>query len=158
MTELERLRKEVDDAAQLLREAQVAHDEAAKKYINAKQAYDREYRKSQNCTTCRYSIVLDFSLDGWHNLCGCENAPCTCCNTVCDYYKPDNRYTKTLKENILSKEYRQISPEEYEGFKSLGFDLFEDDLETTNERYEIAKAEKVVKILKILNPAWESDN
>lgn len=69
---------------------------------------EKTYGGMFNCRNCRYDIGLDFSGDGWHNLCGNTNADtCTCCGGPCTKFKPDTQYTKWLKLNSD----HSISPE-----------------------------------------------
>ena len=61
---------------------------------------EKTYGDMFHCSHCRYDIGLDFSSDGWHNLCGNPNADtCTCCGGPCTKFKPDTQYTKWLKHN-----------------------------------------------------------
>ncbi len=76
-----------------------------------------KFGKQPNCRDCRYSIGLDFSPDGWHNLCGNEDATrCTCCNDFCDRFKPDSELTAYIKEHCDA----HISGDDAEGLKELG--------------------------------------
>lgn len=50
-----------------------------------------EFNKDINCETCKYGYFVDYSSDGWHNLCGANN--CYLCaeqsNYCNDYIKGD---------------------------------------------------------------------
>lgn len=71
---------------------------------------EKTYGQDFCCEKCRYNAVLDFSGDGWHNLCGnyIHADCCTCCNHNCKAYKPDTHYTKWIKHCVgqISKEYQ----------------------------------------------------
>lgn len=46
------------------------------------------FNEKVNCNTCKHGYFLDFSVDGWHNLCG--NYNCYLCAGVfgeCDDYE-----------------------------------------------------------------------
>lgn len=143
MTKLEELKEAMDKA---IEEFNIVHEEFRKKnnaQIQAKQAYEKELWKDKTCDSCMYSIVLEDYGD--HNKCGCEDAPCTCCNRYCEYYQPDTCITKALKEDAELNESKWCSfslfPEEVEGLKKLGFDIY-------NPQYD-TDGDTVVNIMKI---------
>jgi hypothetical protein len=54
-----------------------------------------QFDKDKNCDTCKHGYFLDFSLDGYHNLCGAgECYLCAKIHRKCDSYEqgeaPDN--------------------------------------------------------------------
>lgn len=67
---------------------------------NARREYEKELYKHENCGNCKYGVILDHSDISDHNICGCKDAPCTCCNAWCEYYQPDTPLTKAIKENL----------------------------------------------------------
>lgn len=86
-----------------------------------------KYGKKPQCEDCRYIVAIDFSSDGWHNLCGNEKAPCTCCHNGCEYFKPDNVYTKYLKDAHCGA----ISVDKVRAFKCIcGDSIFTDNKDT----------------------------
>ena len=143
MTKLEELKEAMDKA---IEEFNIVHEEFRKKnnaQIQAKQAYEKELWKDKTCDSCMYSIVLEDYGD--HNKCGCEDAPCTCCNRYCEYYQPDTCITKALKEDAELNESKWcdffLSPEEVEGLNKLGFDIYKPQYDTDGDT--------VVNIMKI---------
>ena len=66
----------------------------------ARADYERELYKNESCSTCKYNVITDFSLEGDHNLCGCDDAPCTCCHDWCENYQPDTPLTKAIKDTL----------------------------------------------------------
>jgi hypothetical protein len=86
--------------------------------------YERKeelYGNKFNCCYCRYNAVNDFSADGWHNLCGKKN--CTCCNSNCEKYEPDDEFSLFIKKNVhlsgLSMFQGYIDFEEHRALKTL---------------------------------------
>lgn len=149
MSELDELKELMDIAEAKAKECENAWRKANEEVTKARNAYEKERDKDKSCDSCRYSIVLDFSSDGWHNLCGNSNAPCTCCNSKCEYYKPDTTITKAIKEFYNNKDKfsgPNLDKEVIEGLKLLGYDVFH---ECTPDDYAQRKAEEVVEILKI---------
>lgn len=153
MDTLDELKELMDIAEAKAKECEIAWRKTNEEYTKARNAYEKERDKDKSCESCMYSIVLDFSDDGWHNLCGNSNAPCTCCNSKCEYYKPDNIITKAIKEYFNSKDkFRgpNLDKEVIKGLKLLGYDVF--NTYTPDEYaddYVQRKAEEVVEILKI---------
>lgn len=86
---------------------------------NALTDYERELYKNNNCSTCKYSVITDVDYIGEHNICGCKDAPCTCCNARCEHYQPDTPLTKAIKENINGC----IDLETYKGLKLFYGDI-----------------------------------
>lgn len=150
MDELNELKELMDIAEAKAIGCEHAWRKANEEFAKAKQAYEKERDKDKKCESCMYNIVLDFSEDGWHNLCGNPNAPCTCCNSKCEYYKPDNVTTKAVKDYYNNKDkFRgpNLDKEVIKGLKLLGYDVF---YEYTPDDYAQRKAKEVVEILKIL--------
>lgn len=147
MDKLDELKELMDIAEAKAKECENAWRKTNEEFIKARNAYEKERDKDKSCESCRYSIVLDFSFDGWHNLCGNSNAPCTCCNSKCEYYKPDTIITNAIKEYYNSR-FRgpNLDKEVIEGLKMLGYDVFH---EYTPDGYAQRKAEEVVEILKL---------
>ena len=107
--------------------------------------YERKtalYGDHFNCNYCKYNAINDFSLDGWHNLCGKDK--CTCCNSECELYEPDDEFSLFIKENIhlsgLSMFKGHINFNEHNALKNL---LGGDPLDCTELQ------EKAIKILTI---------
>ena len=149
MSELDELKELMDTAEAKAKGCENAWRKANADFIKARDAYEKERDKDKSCESCQYSIVLDFSADGWHNLCGNSNAPCTCCNSKCMYYKPDNIITGAIKEYFNSKDKfdgTNLDKETVKGLKLLGYDVF---YEYTPDDYAQRKAKEVVEILKI---------
>ena len=140
MEKLEELKLKLDEEKNLLDEVEIKYKEQTEKYRKAQREWELEYYKDKTCSSCRYSVELDFSLDGWHNLCGCDGAVCTCCHHYCDYYKPDNAVTEAIKKHDQDP---NLSPEIVEGLKILGIDIFSESVDEDD-------ATKVVEILIIL--------
>ena len=69
-------------------------------YDQLEKQYGADFRQSK----CKFDAVFRLSSDGWHNMCGCYQASCTCCNCPCTYYQPDNDISKWIKENLASIE------------------------------------------------------
>ncbi len=100
--------------ADKIEELKLAYEKAEKEYQDAykefnhkcneknraKAEYERELYKHENCGSCKYGVITDYSYAGDHNICGCKDAPCTCCNTWCEHYQPDTPLTKAIKENL----------------------------------------------------------
>ena len=80
--------------------------------------YERELYKSENCSTCKYDVISDLSPGGDHNLCGCDDAPCTCCHSWCENYQPDTPLTKAIKDL-----HCYIGFAEYKGLKNFYADI-----------------------------------
>lgn len=95
---------------------------------------EQEYGKDFCCDKCRYYAFYDFSGDGWHNECAYPSAPCTCCNTFCQHYRPDTEITKWIKEN-----YEQLPIEEFHAFTQFLLEPFVEE-RTTPEKMELMKA------------------
>lgn len=149
MDTLDELKELMDIAEAKAKECEIAWRKTNEEFVKARNAYEKERDKDKSCESCRYSIVLDFSGDGWHNLCGNSNAPCTCCNSKCEYYKPDNVVTKAIKEYYNNKDKfsgPNLDKEVIKGLKLLGYDVFH---EYTPDDYAQRKAEEVVEILKL---------
>lgn len=149
MDTLNELKELMDIAEAKAKECENAWRKANDDFAKARTAYEKERDRDKSCESCQYSIVLDFSEDGWHNLCGNSNAPCTCCHGKCEYYKPDNAITNAIKEYYNSKDrFRgpNLDKEVIKGLKLLGYDVFH---EYTPDDYAQRKAEEVVEILKI---------
>lgn len=95
---------------------------------------EQTYGKDFSCSKCRYNAVLDFSGDGWHNLCGnyIHADCCTCCNHNCAAYKPDTRYTKWIKYCVgqISKDYKRAIDIVFK------VNLFGDDGSIPREKWE----------------------
>lgn len=107
-----------------------------------------KYGDNMKCKNCRYDAVQDFSSDGWHNCCGNEDTyACTCCQSYCEYFEPDNEITKFIKENV---KYGHIFKDHYEGIKSLAGNIFT----ITNPPV----IEKMINILKITESLKENVN
>ena len=102
---------------------------------------EKTYGDRFNCSHCRFNIALGFSPEGFHNLCGNWQAPCTCCHRNCTFYKPDTIYTKWIKEKI---EDFHLSFDEVRAIKDL-FDvsIYEDDI--PKEKWELIK--KIIIII-----------
>lgn len=97
------------------------------------------------CKTCKYSAVLNFSEDGWHNLCGMPGAPCTCCNGFCDKYQPDNIFTQYIKDICYNG---QISQKQFEALRILELYIF-----TNPEEYPWTQ-EKIDLFTHIINTCY----
>ena len=96
---------------------------------------EKTYGNKFSCSYCRFNAVLDFSGDGWHNLCGNKYAPCTCCHNNCEKYEPDTRYTKWIKKHC-----EHISPEYREAInKVFGVNLFGNEGSISEEKWEAIK-------------------
>ena len=109
----------------------------------------KEFYKDKSCDSCRYSIALDFSGDGWHNLCGNSIAPCTCFHNKCEYYKHDNLITKAIKDYYAEKEQNpNLDKWVIEGLKTLRLDVYADYPNFVES--EKRDAEKVINILKVI--------
>ena len=95
---------------------------------------EKTYGKDFSCDKCRYDAVLDFSGDGWHNLCGnyIHADCCTCCNHNCAAYKSDTRYTKWIKYCVgqISKDYQHAIDMVFK------VNLFGDDGSISEEKWE----------------------
>jgi hypothetical protein len=98
---------------------------------------EKTYGKDFCCEKCRYNAVLDFSGDGWHNLCGnyIHADCCTCCNHNCAAYKPDTRYTKWIKHCVgqISKDYQHAIDIVFK------VNLFGDDGSISEEKWDEIK-------------------
>ena len=94
---------------------------------------EEEYGDKFCCEYCRFNAFYDFSGDGWHNKCGHYSAPCTCCNSFCTHYQPDNELTKWIKDTqgSLRKDILNALHE----FKLYPFD----DKSLTKEKIEFIK-------------------
>lgn len=103
---------------------------------------ERIYGKEFSCDYCRFNAVLDFSGDGWHNLCGNGFADCcTCCHSHCEKYLPDTRYTKWIKKHC-----EQISPEYKEALnRTFGVNLFGMEGSIPEEKWEAIKRAFVLR-------------
>ena len=107
MTELEKLKATLDQAQKDVEEAFKVYDEKRRACRVANAYYEKELYKDCSCRNCRYYSIHDSSFDGWHNVCGAEDAPCTCCNSLCDKFKIDNCITTWLKaKNIYLSPYQ----------------------------------------------------
>ena len=95
--------------------------------------------RGKTCKTCRYSAVYTTSFDGWHNMCGHDEASCTCCHDKCEHYLPDNPVTKFLKEELNI----HISPTYYEALKVLCGDMMHLDEDADGPAVE--KFKNVIK-------------
>lgn len=149
MSDLNELKELMDIAEAKARECENAWRKANDDFVEARNAYEEERDKDKSCDSCRYSIVLDFSPDGWHNLCGNDKAPCTCCHRKCEYYKPDNIVTKKIKDyyHRASKfDAPNFDNDTIEGLDLLGYDVYE---ESDNEERAQSEANEVIEILKI---------
>lgn len=94
-----------------------------------RQALRTQYGDKYNCAFCRFVVVLGFSYDGWHNLCGADI--CTCCHNCCDQYKPDNAATAYIKDILKSNATligAHISREEHNALEELDARIFEDNV------------------------------
>ena len=127
MSELDELKELMDTAEAKAKGCENAWRKANADFIKARDAYEKERDKDKSCESCQYSIVLDFSADGWHNLCGNSNAPCTCCNSKCMYYKPDNIITGAIKEYFNSKD--KLLPTITQTIKEMGFTVTAEGIE-----------------------------
>ena len=145
---IDELKLNMDKEKEMLDKLKEECKQQERNYLAAKAAYEKEFYKGKTCNSCIYSVVLDFSFDGWHNLCGCDDAPCTCCHDHCEHYKPDNLLTSKLKEVFKENDYpiRSLEPDDVEGLKSLGIDIFSP---SDNEEILSKTAEKVVDILRL---------
>ena len=94
--------------------------------------------KGKTCKTCRYSAVFTTSFDGWHNMCGHEEASCTCCYDHCEHYLPDNPITQFVKDNDF-----HISPKYYEALKTLSGDMMKFDVDASGPAIE--KMKNIIK-------------
>lgn len=114
--------------------------------------FDYEEKKAKygdkfTCEFCMYNAYHGFSPDGWHNTCGANN--CTCCNSNCRKYEPDNDVTLFIKQHIRADSgflrsihtngYGYIDDEEYRGIKYLIGDIF--------NPYD--QSEKMIELLKV---------
>lgn len=91
-----------------------------------------KYGDKFTCEYCKFNAVQDCSGDGWHNTCGADN--CTCCQSVCEKYEPDNEITLFIKKNIRANSgllrsdktngYGHIDEGEYRAIKELVGDIF----------------------------------
>lgn len=110
-------------------------------------AAEREYNKvkyrGKTCKTCRYSAIHETSFDGWHNMCGCEDAGCTCCHDRCEHYLPDNPITQFIKDNNF-----QLNIKYYEALKTLCGDIMKFDVDASGPAIE--KTKNVIKAWKNL--------
>ena len=97
------------------------------------------FGKAANCEDCRYNIVLDFSIDGNHNMCGYIDAPCTCCHCSCEHFRPDNEITKYIKTHSRYS----ISPATKRAFDVLfGRDIWESDNSKSDKKEMFKKTLK----------------
>ena len=98
---LEELKLAYEKADAEFREAYKTYLAKIKEKDLAQERYERELFKTENCGTCKYGVISDIDpIDGNHNVCGCEDAPCTCCNRWCENYQPDTPLTKAIKEDL----------------------------------------------------------
>ena len=98
---LEELKLAYEKANDEFQEASGAYFVKLKEKNIAKKEYERELFKTENCGTCKYGVISDIDpIDGNHNVCGCYDAPCTCCNCWCENYQPDTPLTKAIKEDL----------------------------------------------------------
>ena len=138
---LDRLKYEVDLAEDAYAEAWKESRRLNDVKNAAIKEYEKEFYRGKNCNSCRYSCVSEFSFDGWHNLCGAEDAPCTCCNSRCEYYKPDNKISSFLKSLNINLDAGDV-----EAFSNFCGDIFQDD---SDDRIQsIATAIKMIKAWK----------
>lgn len=107
-----------------------------------------KYGKKPNCSDCRYSIVLDFSIDGWHNLCGNEDAPCTCCHDSCEYFMPHNEITEYIKKHSR----HQLDEDDVNVCKILVGNIFDSDKWDT---YTIDKTKRLFKCIATEKNDWK---
>ena len=149
MSELDELKELMDIAQANANKCESAWRKANEKFTKAKEAYERERDKNKTCESCMYNIVLDFSDDGWHNLCGNAQAPCTCCHTRCEYYKPDTYLTSAIKNFFRTERKRDpnLEPELIEGLQAIGFNIYDDDM---SETYGKDMARRLVEVLKVI--------
>lgn len=148
MDELDELKELMDIAEAKALGCENAWRKANEEFAKAKQAYEKERDKDKKCESCMYNIVLDFSEDGWHNLCGNAQAPCTCCYTRCEHYKPDTYLTSAIKNFFHNERKREpnLEPEFIEGLQNIGFRIYDDDM---SETYEKDMARRLVEVLKV---------
>lgn len=93
--ELEELKLVYEKADAEFREACGTYRAKLEEKNIARREYERELFKNENCGTCKYGVISDIDpIAGDHNVCGCEDAPCTCCNCWCENYQPDTPLTK----------------------------------------------------------------
>ena len=144
MTDLEKLKQEMDGVKEITDILQKEYYKKNNEYLYLKRKYEQELWKDKTCKSCMYSIVIDFSSDGEHNKCGCEDAPCTCCHNHCEYYKPHNTATLALKEALVDKEWGfcELKADDVKGLKLLGYDVY--------DPYDEIAIEDMVKIMQIV--------
>lgn len=96
---LEELKLAYEKANDEFQEAYKVYLAKLKEKDLSQQRYERELFKTENCGTCKYGVISDIDpIAGDHNVCGCEDAPCTCCNRWCENYQPDTPLTKAIKD------------------------------------------------------------
>lgn len=140
---LKELSDVVTSITEAYEEAKTKSNQLYKDLQEAKKAYDSEFYKGKNCDSCRYSIVLEFSFDGWHNLCGHENAPCTCCNRRCAHFKPHNCITKWISDHNIN-----LDGEYVKALDLLYMDIFSTDSLDLSENTCFEKIIDTIKIKK----------
>ena len=122
---LEARLKELEHEAQKVR---------AELYKYEEKELAEKYGDEFTCEYCRFNAVYGFSGDGWHNTCGADN--CTCCNSNCKKYKPDNKATLYIKQTVegcgllrsnRTNGYGQIGEEEFDALDELGANIFVDE-------------------------------
>lgn len=145
--ELDRLAEEKNRLDMEQNKLHEAYNNKYKEYQIAKSNYEKFFYKDKTCDSCRYDAVTTFSFDGWHNLCGHSDAPCTCCHRHCEYYKPDNVITKWIKERCGYT----LDPKHAEAIELLYTDIMEindTDLSTCSN-VQRAMYEKIIETLRI---------
>lgn len=115
--------------------------EARRKVQEAENAYNKELYKGKSCKFCRYSIVHEYSIDGWHNLCGHPDAPCTCCGGPCEHFKPHNAFTEYIDQNQWHFDNDGIA-----ALENFCGDIMSDRID--NDTARLDKAKKIVEIIK----------
>lgn len=104
-----------------------------------------KFGKEPSCKDCRYSIGLEFSGDGWHNLCGNPNGTCTCCHSSCNAFNPDSPLTTYIKKHCSGA---NIEWDDADALKTLGVDIYGDfNIDVTNDlqRKSFEKTKEFIK-------------
>lgn len=144
MDELDELKELMDIAEAKAIGCENAWRKANEEFAKAKQAYEKERDKDKKCESCMYNIALDFSEDGWHNLCGNPKGLCTCCYSRCDYFAPDTCATAAIKQLYRTEFKREpnLDPEFIIGLRKIGFDVYDEDIgaDRAKQLIEVLKA------------------
>lgn len=149
MSDLNELKELMDVAEAKAKECENAWRRAEDIFSQLKSAYEKERDKDKTCDACRYNIALDFSDDGWHNLCGNPKGSCTCCHSRCDEFAPDTSGTLAIKQFYRTQFKREpnLDPEFIVGLKLIGFDVYDDNFgdERARRLIEVLKARQGIK-------------